>query len=117
MAWHNETGKTGEKLAADWLEKKGFTILEKNWRNKRLEVDIIAEKDNLLHFIEVKSRSSQNYGLPEESVSLKKIENLLNASVEYLNRYPTQKRIQFDVLAITMQKDNAKYFFIEDVYL
>lgn len=73
MAWHNETGKTGEKLAADWLEKKGFTILEKNWRHKRLEVDIIAEKDNLLHFIEVKSRSSQNYGLPEESVSLKKL--------------------------------------------
>lgn len=72
MAWHNETGKTGEKLAADWLEK-GFTILEKNWRHKRLEVDIIAEKDNLLHFIEVKSRSSQNYGLPEESVSLKKL--------------------------------------------
>lgn len=55
MAWHNETGKTGEKLAADWLEKKGFTILEKNWRHKRLEVDIIAEKDNLLHFIEVKA--------------------------------------------------------------
>ena len=77
MAWHNETGKTGEKLAADWLEKKGFTILEKNWRHKRLEVDIIAEKDNLLHFIEVKSRSSQNYGLPEESVSSPQFSRIL----------------------------------------
>lgn len=72
MAWHNETGKTGEKLAADWLEKKALPFWKK-LRHKRLEVDIIAEKDNLLHFIEVKSRSSQNYGLPEESVSLKKL--------------------------------------------
>ena len=117
MARHNETGKKGEKLAAEWLVKNGFTILEKNWRFKRLEVDIIAEKENLLHFIEVKSRASENYGLPEEAVSKKKIENLLNASVEYLQLYPTSKRIQFDVLAITLQKNTATFFFIKDVYI
>lgn len=117
MARHNETGKTGEKLAAEWLAQNGFILIEKNWRHKRLEVDLIAEKNNILHFIEVKCRTSKNFGLPEESVSQKKIENLLRASEEYVILFPTRLRIQFDVLAITLQGKNTEYFLIEDVYV
>lgn len=117
MARHNDTGKKGEVLAAVWFENKGYRIIEKNWRWKRLEVDIIAEKENMLHFIEVKCRRSQKFGMPEASVSIQKIKNLLDSAAAYLDQFPSKKRIQFDVLAITMANEVVEFFLIEDVYL
>ena len=118
MASHNDTGKTGEDLAASWFEEKGYTILHKNWRHKNLEVDIIATNNNTLHFIEVKAVTTLKFGNPEDKVSEKKIRNLINASEEYLFKNPQWQRIQFDVLSITMIKNSAvEYFLIEDVYL
>ena len=118
MASHNDTGKTGENLATIWFEEKGYTILHKNWRHKNLEVDIIATQNDLLHFIEVKAVTTLKFGTPEDKVSEKKIRNLVNASEEYLFQNSQWKRIQFDVLSITMIKNSAiEYFLIEDVYL
>ncbi|MFT3750175.1 MAG: YraN family protein [Agriterribacter sp.] len=117
MANHNNTGKKGELLAADYLKSKGFTILHNNWRYSHYEIDIIVSRDNTLHFIEVKARRSTKFGLPEESVSHKKMQNLVNAAEEFLYQYPEWKRVQFDVLAITINGQSAEYFFIEDVYL
>ncbi len=118
MAHHNDTGKTGETLAIIWFEEKGYTILHKNWRHKNLEVDIIATKNNILHFIEVKAVTTLKYGHPEDKVSEKKIRNLINASEGYLFQNPQWQRIQFDVFSVTMIKNTAiKYFLIEDVYL
>ena len=118
MASHNDTGKTGEDLAAIWFEEKGYKILNKNWRHKNLEVDIIAIHNNMLHFIEVKAVTTLRFGNPEDKVSEKKIRNLIKASEEYLFQNPQWKRIQFDVLSIIMKKNTAaEYFLIEDVYL
>lgn len=117
MARHNNTGKKGEQLAEAWLANRGYQIIEKNWRFRRLELDLIAEKGNMVHFIEVKCRRSLKFGMPEENVSLKKIKKLLDAAEEYLNTYPTGKRVQFDVLAVTLVKEDAEFFLIEDVYL
>jgi putative endonuclease len=118
MAQHNLTGNTGEALAAQYLSEKGFRILHQNWRHSRWEVDIIAEKDDILHFVEVKTRRTSKFGHPEENVDKKKIQNLINASEEYLYQQPQWKRIQFNILAITILKDEpVEYFFIEDVYL
>ncbi|MBN8787306.1 MAG: YraN family protein [Terrimonas sp.] len=117
MANHNNTGKKGELLAADYLKDNGFIILHTNWRYSHYEIDIIASRDNTLHFVEVKARRSIKFGLPEESVSNKKLQNLVNAAEEYLYQYPEWKRVQFDVLAITLSRQAAEYFFIEDVYL
>lgn len=118
MAEHNKTGSTGEALAATYFTQNGYTILHTNWRHSHWEVDIIATKNNVLHFIEVKTRKTKKYGLPEESVSKKKIQNLINASEEYLYQHPQWQRIQFDILAITILKnDPVEYFLIEDVYL
>jgi putative endonuclease len=117
MASHNDTGKTGETLAKDWFEERAYTILHINWRHKNLEVDIIAHKKNILHFIEVKAVTSLQYGHPEDKVSAKKIQNLINASEEFLYQNPQWQRIQFDVLSITMLRDKpVAYFLIEDVY-
>ena len=118
MAGHNTTGSTGETMAAKYLIENGFTLLHQNWRHSHWEVDIIASKENILHFIEVKTRRTKKFGHPEEAVSKKKIRNLLNASEEYLYQSPQWKRIQFDILAITILKNApVEFFFIEDVYL
>lgn len=118
MANHNETGKKGELMAVEYLRRQGYNILHQNWRSGRWEVDIIAAKTAVLHFLEVKTRRTKKYGHPEEAVSKKKIQNLINASEEYLFQFPQWKRIQFDILSITMLKNEpVEYFFIEDVYL
>ncbi len=118
MAQHNDTGKKGEMLAAIWFKEKSYTILHTNWRHKNLEVDIIASKNNVLHFIEVKAATTLKFGNPEDRVSEKKIRNLINASAEYLFQHPQWQRIQFDVLSITIIKNlPIAYFLIEDVYL
>lgn len=117
MAQHNETGKKGEALAYTYFIENGYEILHKNWRYKHWEVDLIAHKNELLHFIEVKCRSSKQFGFPEESVSKKKIQNLINASVEFIYLYPQYKRVQFDVLAINLHKNaETEYLLIPDVY-
>jgi putative endonuclease len=118
MPPHIELGKKGEELAAGWLTANGYTILHRNWRHGRFEVDIIASRQAVIHIIEVKCRQSTTYGHPEASVSRKKIEHLLQAASAWLHRYPGHKRVQYDVLAITLRKTaEAEYFMIEDVYL
>ena len=118
MAIHNQTGIIGEKLAVEYFIKKDFTILHKNWRHSHWEVDIIASQNDVLHFIEVKTRRSKKFGFPEEDVTRKKIENLINASEEYLFLYPQWTKIQFDILSINMSTNlPTEYFFIEDVYV
>ena len=118
MAKHHLLGSEGEAMAVKWLQDKGFMLLHQNWRHSYYEVDIIASLENVLHFIEVKTRRSKKFGEPEESVNSKKISNLMKAGEQYQYQYPQWKRVQYDVLSITIQPDDAKeYFFIEDVYL
>jgi len=118
MAHHNTTGLEGEKMAAKYFIEKGFTILHQNWRHSHWEVDIIASLNNVLHFIEVKTRRTKKFGYPEEDVSKKKITNLINASEEFLYLHPEWKRTQFDILSINLlQNEPAEYFFIEDVHI
>jgi putative endonuclease len=118
MASHNQTGKLGEKLGLEYLVANGYEIISQNWRHSRWEVDAIAQKNQVLHFMEIKTRRSKNYGMPEEKVGIKKIQNLINAAEEYLYLHPEWKRIQFDILSIIIIKNEApEYFLIEDVYL
>ena len=117
MARHQLLGKQGETLAVQWLTDKGYTILHQNWRYSYYEIDIIASKASVLHFIEVKTRSSKTFGEPEESVSEKKMLNMMNAADEFQLQHPDWKRVQYDVLSISVAKNTAEYFFIEDVYL
>jgi putative endonuclease len=118
MASHNDIGKNGEVLAITWLINNDYKILHQNWRHSHYEVDVIAQKNETLHFIEVKARRSKQFGNPEESVGKKKIQNLMHAAEEFLYQFPEWKRIQYDVLSISLkQNGEVEYFFIEDVYL
>lgn len=116
MTVKQERGMMGEKLAIKFLEEVGFEVLQKNWRCGHLEVDVIATKNNQLHIIEVKTQMDRTAGFPEENVDRKKMTNLLKAAAMYMQFDPRWKRMQIDVLAITLHDDEAEYFYIEDVY-
>ncbi len=111
------TGARGEEIASDFLIKQQYIIEERNWRHKHYEVDIIASKNKLLHFIEVKTRNSLRYGHPEESITKEKMQFLKNAASSYQHQHQKWKYIQFDVIAIELKNNEVKeIFFIEDVY-
>jgi putative endonuclease len=115
--WNKNTGNKGEEMAAVWLQANGYDIVERNWRFKHWEVDIIASNGRKLHFVEVKTRSNHRFGRPEESIKRDKMSALKNAAEEYLYQHEEWKYIQFDVLAITLEGEEAlEIFLIEDVY-
>lgn len=117
MSQHITTGRSGEDLAAQWLELKGYIIIARNWRSRRNEVDIIASKKDMLHFIEVKTRSTVDFALPESKVKGPKLRHLKEAAEAYLFLHPEWKWIQFDILSVILQADgNTRYFMIEDVF-
>ena len=117
MAAHNEFGKAGEQMAAEWLEQQGFHLISRNWKFARYEVDIIASRDGILHFIEVKSRHDDLFGKPEDWVDRKKGRHLLTAGVAFQDKYPVWEQVQYDILSILLTADGKRdLFFIEDVY-
>ena len=118
MALHNELGKEGEQMAINWLKERDYEILHINWRYSYYELDIVAKKNEKLHFVEVKARQSDKYGNPEDSVTKRKFKRLQQAADQFLFLNPGYKWIQYDILAITMNKDGkTEYFLLEDVFL
>ena len=118
MRDHLVTGKKGEEFAAIYIANLGFQILERNWRYRRFEIDIIASRSGVLHFIEVKTRTSTTFGYPEESVTNKKIRSLIRAGATFLFKNPGWQNIQYDILSILMIDDSPpEFLFIEDIYL
>jgi putative endonuclease len=117
MAAHNEFGKAGEQMAAEWLEQQGFQLISRNWKFARYELDIIASRQGVLHFIEVKSRHDDLFGNPEDWVDRKKGRHLLSAGEAFQQKYPDWKLVQYDILSILLTPDGKRdFFFIEDVY-
>lgn len=118
MRDHIETGKKGELLAENYIRDLGFDILHRNWRHRRTEIDIIATKNNILHFIEVKTRTSLIFGFPEESVSNRKIKTLFRGGAAYCFKNPGWPNIQFDILSIVLLENKApEFLLISDVCL
>lgn len=105
-------------MAVDYLLQRDFTILHRNWRWSRYEIDVIALKDQVIHFVEVKTRRSLAFGYPEESVSKKKIERMLKSAREFQIQYSEWRQIQYSILSIILLRNQPpEFFFIEDVYL
>lgn len=101
-----ELGASGEKIAKDFLKKKGYRIRETNFHCREGEIDIIAEKDDYLIFVEVRTKSSYGFGTPEESVTYAKKERLVTSAFTYLKSHqnlPSSWRI--DVVAIELDKE------------
>lgn len=96
------TGKTGEDIAREYLLKQGFKIIESNWHySKNSEIDIIAKDNDILVFVEVKTRTTENFGHPFEAVNKRKIEKIYSAALAYQNQTEIKfKDIRIDVVSI-----------------
>ena len=116
MAEHNELGKLGEELAVEFLQKNGYDILETNWTFQKAEIDIIAQKDNILAVVEVKTRSSIEFGLPQDFVKPKKIQLLVKAVNEYIVSNDLDVEVRFDIIAIYKEDKTYKIEHIEDAF-
>lgn len=97
MALHNDFGKKGEAAARDALLRKGYLIRETNWRCNKFEIDIVAEKDNRLIIVEVKTRSHEIYDL-SKVINAKKCANLISAGKAYQKMYNLPLELQFDII-------------------
>ena len=117
MAEHNELGKKGEQLAIDFLIEKEYKIHEKNYRYLKAEVDIIAQKENILACIEVKTRSSDYFGNPQDFVNPKKIKLLLSAIDHYITERDLDVEVRFDIVAIIKQQNTLKIEHLKDAFL
>lgn len=117
MAQHNELGKKGEQLAIKYLLKKGYKIRDKNWRYQKAEVDIIAEKDGVLAVVEVKTRSTDYFGNPQDFVNPKKIKLLVKAIDEYVISKDLDIEVRFDIIGIIKTKNETKIEHLKDAFL
>lgn len=111
MADHNDFGKAAEKLAVEFLEKEGYKILIKNFRFRHAEVDIIAEKNDIIVVVEVKARNSNAFISPQEAVTKSKIKLLVLATDHYLAKFNPHKEVRFDIISV--QPDEAGKLIVE----
>lgn len=117
MATHNDLGKKGEALAKKYLLDKGFQIIDCNWHYGKYEIDIIASNEEFIIFAEIKTRSTQKWGVPEEAVSDKKIKRIVDAADFYLNEKDIDKPARFDVISIISQNGRTEIVHIEDAFM
>lgn len=105
MAQHNQLGKEGEELAVQFLQELGYTIIETNWRNHKFEIDIIAQDKDELVIIEVKTRSTDFFGGPEEAVTNVKQRHLINGAECYIEDNEIDLNCRFDVISIVLSSN------------
>ena len=109
-------GKEGEELAADFLKEKGYEIIERNYRHKRSEIDLIVKKNNWLVFVEVKYRTSDAFGYPEEFVDYKKVKNILAGAEEYTYIIDWRGNVRYDIVAVRNINGELEIKHIEDAF-
>ncbi|MBI2270288.1 MAG: YraN family protein [Bacteroidetes bacterium] len=111
-----KTGDKGEQIAANHLRKRGYTILEVNWRHQHLELDIIAQKDNFLVIVEVKTGNSITFGEPHEWVTRKKQLRIIKAADAYVMEHNIQTETRFDIVGILLTAQDPQVNHIEDAF-
>jgi putative endonuclease len=112
MAQHNDFGTQGEDIAIDFLRRKGYIIMDRNWRSGHKEIDIVARKDDTVVFVEVKARANAFYGNPEDAVTRRKMHLLVLAADAYLRYNAIDLEVRFDVITIigTSEKPYIRHY-------
>lgn len=111
-----QTGSQGENAAAEYLVKKGYEVLERNYRYRRAEVDLIVRKKNWLVFVEVKTRTGNAFGFPEEFVNREKEENILSAAEEYMYKIDWQGNVRYDIVSVLWTGVDREIAHFEDAF-
>ena len=117
MAEHIDFGKQGEEIAVNYVIEKGYEILERNWRNRHKEIDIIAKDGKELVIVEVKTRKSNNYGEPDLAVNKQKQRLLISAANAYIFRNNMDINTRFDIISIVFNNEKPVIDHIEDAFL
>ena len=116
MAQHNQLGKEGELLARQMLEEKGYKILETNWRHDKDEIDIVAMDGEELVIVEVKTRSNDYFGNPEDAVDYRKEAFLIRATEAYLEENDLDCDSRFDIVSIILKDGKPEFYHIQDAF-
>jgi len=116
MAKHNELGQLGEEMAVDHLLANGYTILARNYRYLKAEVDIIARKGDILAVAEVKTRSTADFGNPQDFVKRKQIQRLVEAVDYYVNHHQLDVEVRFDIIAIVRKGKSFEIEHLENAF-
>ena len=118
MAAHNDLGKWGEEVAAEFLVEQGYTILERNWKDGHRDIDIIARTaDETIVFVEVKTRVTDTIAKPEDAITNNKIKSIGKAANTYVKAYQLWNELRFDVITIIGdRKENAQISHIADAF-
>lgn len=109
----NKSGKLGEDYACNKLEKSGYKVVARNFHSRYGEIDIIAEQNGYLAFVEVKTRSNTSYGTPAQFVDFRKQQKIIKTAYCYLEKYPSQLQPRFDVVEIIIKN---KYNFDVEIF-
>lgn len=118
MAAHNDLGTWGEEQAEQYLRLKGYGILHRDWKYRHYDLDIVAYKDGMVIFVEVKTRRDDYLMLPEQAVDRKKIRSLTIASSAYIKLFRVDADVRFDIISIVGRSDDdMKINHIEDAFL
>lgn len=116
MALHNELGAIGEDEAIKYLQGKGFLILHRNWRCGHKELDIVARHQHMLVVVEVKTRQTTRYGMPEDAVDNKKIRRIVASTDAYVKRYSIDWPVRFDIITVIGGAPPYRIEHIEDAF-
>lgn len=111
-----QKGKEAENLAADFLKQQGYEIVERNYRYQRSEIDLIVRKENWLVFVEVKMRSSDAFGYPEEFVDYRKAKNIVYGAEHYTFEQNYEGNVRYDVVAISLRNGKPEIRHFEDAF-
>lgn len=111
-----KTGNEGEQLAANFLLEKGFEIVQRNYRYKHSEIDLIVKKGNWLIFVEVKTRSSHSFGFPEQFVDRNKVKTILFGALNYMHEVNWQGNVRYDIVAVSLGRGTPEIVLIEDAF-
>lgn len=117
MANHNELGKRGEDAVAKMLRDWGYTIVTRNWFHEKYEIDIIACNEEWIVFVEVKTRTSDQWGNPEEAISKGKIKRMVEAADFYLIDNDIEQPARFDVASVTVNGQKLEIEYFEDAFM
>ena len=117
MAVHLDLGRRGESLAKTFLESLGYEILDENWTHGKAEVDLIVYKDRMIIFTEVKTRTGNGFGEPEDFVDRRKQKLLADAADEYIYLMDHQGEVRFDIISVLFDRnENYTLKHIEDAF-
>jgi putative endonuclease len=109
-------GTRGEELAAGYLRQKGYTVIDRNWKSGRTEIDIIAENNEYIVFIEVKTRSADYQVHPADAVNVPKQRTIIFAASNYIKNRRIDKEARFDIITVIFGRSDWEIDHIENAY-